>query len=160
MIAVSLLDAVTGDDQPPAIHARAVELAGQLIEAALAERRQICQLEAEYAPKDWGDGRAAIEIEKSIHSLYRVWAGEAEQVLIRIRRLISTGLQLPGAEGSEDAYASTVSRLKFTPEKTARGMEQACRGEFTPAGDLPSMRTSPATLTAGKRLQAFFTPPP
>ena len=133
MTAVSLLDAVTRDDQPPDVHARALELAGQLVAASLAERRRICLLEAEFLPTQWGDGQAAMEIERSIHSLHSEWASEAEQVLIRVRRLGSGGLQVPDAAAMEDAYALTLSRLKFTPEKTARGMVQAHRGEFTPA---------------------------
>ncbi len=136
MTAVSLLDAVTRDDQPPAMHARAVELARQLVEASLVERQRICRLEAEFAPTDWGDGAAAMEIERSVYRLHGEWAAEAEQVLVRIRRLIASGLQVPDAAAMEDAYASALSRLKFTPEKIARGMDQASRGEFTPAEDL------------------------
>jgi predicted transcriptional regulator len=136
MIAVSLLDAVTRADESQAIHARTAELAGQLIDASLAERRRIRQLEAEFAPAESSDAHAAMDIERSIHSLYTGWVTEAEQILLRVRRLISSGLEVRDAAEMEDAYASTLSRLKFTPEKTARGMAQAHRGEFTPAEDL------------------------
>jgi len=136
MIAVSLLDAVTRADQPQAVPARTVELAGQLIDASLAERRRIRQLEAEFAPAESSDAQAVMDIERSIHSLYSGWVAEGEQILLRVRRLISSGLEVRQAAEMEDAYASTLSRLKFTPEKTSRGMEQARRGEFTPAEDL------------------------
>jgi predicted transcriptional regulator len=136
MTAVSLLDAVTRDDQPLAVHARAVELAGQLVDVSLSERRRISQLEADFAPVDGGDDQAAMEIERSIYSLYQEWAAEAEQVLVRIRRLLASGFDVKDAEAMENAYASTLSRLKFTPERTARGIEQARRGQFVPAEDL------------------------
>lgn len=136
MTAVSLLDAVTRQDQPAAVHERAARLAGQMIDGLLAERRQICQLEADFAPADWNDVQAAMGVERSFHALHREWAAEAEQVLVRIRQLIKDGLNVKDAEALEDAYASSLGRLKFTPEKTARGMEQARRGEFTPAEEL------------------------
>ena len=136
MTAVSLLDAVTREGQPQAVHARAGALAGQLIEGLLAERRSICRIESEFTPTDWGDGRIAMEIEQSIYSLHQEWAAAAEQVLVRVRRLVAAGLTVNDAQVLEDAYASTLSRLKFTPEKTARGIDQAIRGEFTPAEDL------------------------
>ena len=136
MTAVSLLDAVTREGQPQAVHARAAALAGQLIEGLLAERRSICRIESEFTPADWGDGRIAMEIERSIYSLHQEWAAAAEQVLVRVRRLVAAGLTVNGTREMEDAYAFTLSRLKFTPEKTARGIDQAIRGEFTPAEDL------------------------
>ena len=136
MTAVSLLDAVTREGQPHAVHARAAALAGQLIEGLLAERRSICRIESEFTPADWGDGRTATEIDRSIYSLHQEWAAAAEQVLVRVRRLVAAGLTVSDAQEMEDAYASTLSRLKFTPEKTARGIDQAIRGEFTPAQDL------------------------
>jgi len=136
MTAVALLDAVTREDQPHAVHARAAALAGQLIEGLLAERRSICRIESEFTPADWGDGRVAMEIERSVYSLHQQWAAEAEQVLVRVRRLVAEGLTVKDAEEMEDAYASTLSRLKLTPDRTAQGVEQAIRGEFTPAEDL------------------------
>ena len=136
MTPVSLLDAVTREGQGQSVHARAAALAGRLIEGLLAERRSICRIESEFASPDWGDGRIAMEVERSIYSLHREWAAAAEQVLVRVRRLVAEGLTVNDAEQMEDAYASTLSRLKFTPEKTARGVEQAIRGEFTPAEDL------------------------
>src|SRR5579864_1451469 len=132
MTAVSLLDAMTRDTKASAVDVRTLELAGQLVEAALAERLRVCRFEAEFAPTDWGDGQAVMEFERSIHALYAEWAAEAEQVLVRVRGLVSAGMQVRDAVALEHAYASTLSRLKFTPEKTARGMEQAHRGEFTP----------------------------
>jgi hypothetical protein len=77
-----------------------------------------------------------MDIERSIYSLHQEWAAAAEQVLLRVRRLLAAGLTVNGTQEMEDAFASTLSRLKFTPEKTARGIDQAIRGEFTPAEDL------------------------
>lgn len=136
MTAVSLLDAVTREDQPPAVHARAAGLADQMVENLLAERRRILRLEAEFAPVDWDDGQTAMEIERSIYSLHEEWAAEAEQVLLRVRRLAAQGLHVKDAGAMEDAYASGLARLKFTAEKTARGIQQARRDEFTPAQEL------------------------
>lgn len=56
--------------------------------------------------------------------------------MLRVRRLIAEGLPVNIAEAMEAAYASTLARLKFSPEKTAIGMEQEGRGELTPAEEL------------------------
>jgi hypothetical protein len=107
-----------------------------MVENLLAERRRILRLEAEFAPVDWDDGQTAMEIERSIYSLHEEWAAEAEQVLLRVRRLAAQGLHVKDAGAMEDAYASGLARLKFTAEKTARGIQQARRDEFTPAQEL------------------------
>lgn len=118
------------------MHQRAGTLATQLIDSLLADRKRTLQIEAELTTSDWGDGKAAMEIEQAIYSLHKEWAAQAEQLLQRVRRLIAGGLAVTNAEAMEAAYASTLARLKFTPDKTARGMEQAGRGEFTPAEEM------------------------
>lgn len=58
-------------------------LAKQLIEGLLADRQRIHQMETELSRADWGDGKAAMEIEEAVYSLHLEWAAQAEQVLVR-----------------------------------------------------------------------------
>ncbi|HSU69403.1 MAG TPA: hypothetical protein VLJ39_21130 [Tepidisphaeraceae bacterium] len=136
MTTASLLDAVTRDDSSPAMRARLAGLAGRVVEGLLARRELILRIEQEFLPSEWADPAAGMELERSIYSLHRQWASEAEEVLQRVRRLVALGASVKDFEAIENAYASTIARLKLTPERTARGLTQAAQGEFTPAQDL------------------------
>lgn len=136
MTALPLLDVVSRDGQPAEVHARAASLASRLVEDMVAEFGRIRRIEAEFGSPDWNDASIATEVERSIYSLYHQWAAEAEQVLVRVRRLTAAGLVIDRVPELEDTYASGHARLKLTPEKTARGLEQARGGEFTPAEEL------------------------
>lgn len=136
MTTASLLDAVTRDDASPAMRTRLAGLAGRVVEGLLARREQILRIEQEFLPSEWADPAAGIELERSIYSLHRQWIAEAEEVLQRVRHLVALGAGVKDVGAIEDAYASTVARLKLTPERTARGLTQAAQGESTPAEDL------------------------
>ena len=136
MTAIPLLDALATANQSTKAMNRLATLASRMVEDLLEERGRIRRIEADFGTDDWSDLGGAIEIEGSIHSMYRQWASEAEQVLLRVRRLSEAGVVVDRTDVLEDAYASTLSRLQLTPEKTSRGIQQANTGAFTPAEEL------------------------
>jgi hypothetical protein len=137
MTAIPLFDALAREDRPAAPGGgRAAALAARLVEALLADWQRLRQFQEEFAPANWDDPAAAMEVETSIYRLFEAWAAEAEQVLVRLRRLAAAGHPVAGAEALEDACGQAAARLRFTPERMARAMEQVRRGEFTPAKEL------------------------
>ena len=137
MTAVSLFDALALEEsRAPSGAGRATRLAATLVEALLADWQRIRQLQEEFAPGNWDNPPAATAVEASIYELHETWTAEAEEVLDRLRKLSLAGSHIAGTEALEDAYGLARARLKLTPDKLARTMEQVRRGEFTPAEEL------------------------
>ena len=138
MTAVALFDVVaeemTGSDagQTRQVLAR---LAGRLIDAALADLRRIEDDERQFGSPTL-ESPAAVELLRSVYRLFELWAGEAEQVLTRVRRLVASGHPIPQAEALEDAYARVRARLNLTPEQIARAIEQVRRGQTVSGQEL------------------------
>lgn len=138
MTAVALFDVVAGETaglppgQPKEVLAH---LAERLIDTALADLRRIEEDERQFGSPTL-ESPAALNLLRSVYRLFEQWAGDAEQVLIRVRGLISGGHVIPQAEALEDAYARVRARLKLTPEQTAKAMEQVRQGQMVSGEDL------------------------
>ncbi len=106
MVAISLLDAFVREDARVRGGASwAMRLAANLVDDLLAHWQRVRQFQDEFSPNDWSDP-AALTVERSIYALHEAWAADAEQVLIRLRRLAASGQPVSGVEALEDALGS------------------------------------------------------
>ncbi|HSZ54179.1 MAG TPA: hypothetical protein VK797_00850 [Tepidisphaeraceae bacterium] len=133
MTAIPLFDALARrqSETTGKADADAIPLAERLVEASLSDLRRIDDYEQEFGLPDFRSPSAA-EIMSSVYRLYEQWAGEAEQILRRVRRLIAGGRSISSAAALEDAFGRVQARLGLTPEKIARGIEDARQGRTVP----------------------------
>jgi hypothetical protein len=133
MTAIPLFDALARarSSDPRDDQADAVPMAERLIDASISDLKRIDEYEKEFGQPDLHSS-SAVEILTSVYRLYEQWAGEAEQILRRMRPLVSNGQSLPSAASLEDAYGRVQARLGLTPEKIARGIEDARQNRTVP----------------------------
>lgn len=137
MTAVSLFDLLAREGASSEdSHASLAQLAQTLVTNALADWQRLKDYEQQYTPGLDEDPRLALEITQSIYSMFREWADEAEQVLARVQHLSAAGHSVRNVAALEDAYGLARARLKLTPEKLMRAMEQVRNGNVVPAEEL------------------------
>lgn len=141
MTAVSLFDVLSRSDASKRVADGDVNepierLAAQLVEASLSDWRRIRQYETEFTPVDWTDRATALEADQSIYAMHAEWAGEAEQILLRVRHLAASGHPIPQTDDLLDAMGMARARLKLMPGAIASATDRMNAGPITPAKDL------------------------
>jgi hypothetical protein len=142
MSAVTLFDLLAahraaGPEQLGPIARSLTQMADLLVEAALDEYRRLGEYEqrARHAETTF-DANFDLEWTRAVWGLYAQWAGEAEQILSRIRLLNSSQNPISGAGQLEDALARVRARLRVSPESLSRAAEQIRRGQGVPVKEL------------------------
>jgi hypothetical protein len=133
MTAIPLFDALVRarSSDPRDDQADAVPIAERLIDASISDLKRIDEYEKEFGQPDLRSS-SAVEILTSVYRLYEQWAGEAEQILRRVRPLVSSGQSIASAASLEDVYGRVQARLGLTPEKIARAIEDARQNRTIP----------------------------
>lgn len=139
MTALSLFDILARSGDPGGNPGpRLARFADRLIESALLDLERLRADEQQViAPRagDHDDGLDA-ELARSLRDLYSRWAHDAEQVLVRVRRMAAAGQPVRDAERLEDAYGAVRARLSVPPETLLRAREQVHQGAAIPAKEL------------------------
>jgi hypothetical protein len=113
---------------------RVVRLVEKLVKSAREDYARLQDYEAEFGPSlvDPKDDEAALQLFRSIWSLYETWARDAEQVLARVDELEASGHVIPARPDLARDLGFTLVRLKVDPASIIRGKQQARRGEAIP----------------------------
>ena len=133
MIALSFFDAFARDDRSAvgAGSPRSGELAAlarRYMDSALDDWRRVLECESQFGSTSFPTPAEQSRVNRSLYEVYQKWAAEAEQVLVRTRRLAEAGCQIGNAEELEDAFGRVQARLKMTPEMFDRAREQIRQG--------------------------------
>ena len=136
MTAVPLFDLLAREKTFTQTESSLAQLAQSLVDNALADWKRLKEYEERYSPGLNDDPALALKISQSIYEMFRQWAGEAEQVLARVRNLKSSGQVTTNINDLLDAHGFAMARLNFPPEKLMRAMEQVRRGELVSAEEL------------------------
>ena len=134
MTAVPLFDALARGKKGRADEAGLTELAERLAQSMLEDLERIHEYEKRYGPSEYD--AAGMEVARTIHRMFEQWAADAEQVLLRMRKLAAEGLPVGQIELIEDACGRVRARLSLTPEETAHALEQVRQGRSIPVRDL------------------------
>lgn len=128
MSVASLFKPVQGYDR-----SRVVWLVEKLVKSTREDYARLKDYEAEFGPSlaDPKDDDAALEVFKTIWSLYEQWVGEAEQVLARVDEL-EAGQVIPARPDLANDLGFARAMLKVNPERIIKGKQQARRGEAIP----------------------------
>jgi hypothetical protein len=137
MIAVSFLEALARDDGTAAIAdpqrtGEVASLATKYVDAALAEWERVLECERQFGSIRFPTPAEQSKVNRSLYEVYQKWSDEAEQVLLRTRRLTQTGYAVENAEALEHAFGRVQARLKMTPELFDRAREQIRQGQGIP----------------------------
>jgi len=106
------------------------------VDSALADWEKVLECERRFGSAAFDTPVDQSRVNRSLYEVYQKWGGEAEQVLLQIRRLVRAGHQVDNAEALEDAFGRVQARLKMTPGMFDRAREQVRRGEFIPLQEL------------------------
>ena len=137
MTAVSLFDLLArSDGTGSAALNRLAPFADRLVEAALADHDRLRRDEQAVLAARAGDHDDGLDLDllRSLWDLYSDWARDAEQVLARVRTVVSNGHG--DLARLEDAYGTVRARLSVTPERLMQGRQQVSEGNAVPAGEL------------------------
>ena len=77
-----------------------------------------------------------LEVVRSLWDLYAHWSQDAEQVIARVRPLVSDADTTRQLDRLEDAYGSVKARLSVRPEAVVQGREQVRQGAGISAREL------------------------
>jgi len=146
MIAVSFLNAIAHDDDASHADPRRVGevalLARRYVDSALADFERVLECERQFCSTSFTTPADHSRVNRSLYAVYQKWAGETEQVLLRIRRLVRAGYPVNNAEALEHAFGRMQARLKMTPEMVDRAMEQIRLGQGIPMQELRKQRSA------------------
>lgn len=122
MVALPLFDVVISSGRAD----RAVQMAGQLAEAALGELRQIQVIEEGLAPAGLANfDRATVAL---IRGMYEQWAHQAQSLLDRIVQAERKFGAVPRAQALQDALGRTLAMLSVSLDDMEAGRRELMEG--------------------------------
>lgn len=130
MVALPLFDVVMSSGRAE----RAIHMAEQLADGALAELRQIQLIEESLAPADlthFDRPTAAL-----IRGMYEQWAHETESLLDRIRQAESRFGAVSRTEELRDALGRTLSMLSVSLDDMEAGRREIAEGRVLSAQEV------------------------
>lgn len=138
MTAASLFDLLAREAQSlsgDASSSRLDDLAVKLVESCLSDLKRVGEYEEQFRPLGPDAARLEAEWTRSIHELHQRWAGEADEVLSRLRPYAANHF-IAGLKALEDAYGRVRARLSVTPDQLAAARQQVAQGQGIPVQEL------------------------
>jgi hypothetical protein len=130
MVALPLFDVVMSSAQAE----RSMDVAGQLIESAVAEVHQIEKLDESLAPSDptqFDRQTAAL-----IRGMYEQWAHDVESLLNRIAQVEKRFGRVPAAGELRDIHGRTMAMLTISLDDMESGRRDIAAGRLLSAQEV------------------------
>src|SRR5688572_5703419 len=109
------------------------ELADKLVEAALADLKQIDEYDRmSRVAVDPDDEERWLDVARSVFQMYKDWWTEAHQLFERARRLKAEGVTVNRGRELALAIGRVGAHLQLTPERLALARRQAREGQVIP----------------------------
>lgn len=139
------------DHNPSAEWASRVQnVAARVVDLALLEYKQVCEIEDEVGLGPWDDRALTMQVARHTHARMQEWIHAAEQVMSRIRQLSPPFPDTRKIEELRDALGFAKARVQHTPENQDRAFEQVRLGQFISAKELRDDLN--ARLRAGRQV--------